>query len=329
MSVLFVRRWRAAARFLVAGILLSSIAAGGALAAEAPRPSEGRWAATTLALLHHNRGLCEQLADDVLGYWGGLGSGNGEERVRDYVLHHSVSEIAEARAAGDLARRFLGGARSEVSLETGSSLERLSNLQGELCNLVALPTAPYTDYEASIRQLGERIDRERAELGRLLVVPETELRSALEPYLVPIQLAGVEAEGEFIDYLNSLKKEPEPPTMAELMADWYRVYQPAVAPVKAALGKFLRARKNGNRRALGESCREMVATVVPVLEHPKVLEPPDTSLRRPLRRAYLFIQKVGGSCTGGNFKAVDQNLADMQRELQMASRGLAKYSLRP
>lgn len=293
-----------------------------------PEPAAGQSAPTTLALLHYNRDRCDQIAGDVLAFWS-RNSRGGEQAARDHVLHASVADLAAARAAGDLARRFLLRAKEESNLETGSSLERLARLQTELCDLVALPTAPYATFEAAVRGLGERIEREEAELGRLLVVPEDALRRALDPYLVPIQLAGVAAEGELIDYLNSLKKEPEPPTLAELMTAWYQVYSPGVQSVKTALGKVLGARRTSDRAQLSSGCRELSGAVVVVLDHPRLLRAPDERLNEPLRRAYQQMQRLAGHCTAGNFKEFDRSMREMQQELQTAAAVLGKYSLRP
>ncbi|NJL29190.1 MAG: hypothetical protein HC897_15560 [Thermoanaerobaculia bacterium] len=240
-----------------------------------------------------------------------------------------MTDIAGARTAGDFARRFLPRAKAETNLETGSSLERLLKLQTELCDRVALPTAPYSEFETAVRGLSERIAREEAELGRLLVVPDDVLKRTLGPYLVPIQLAGVAAEGELNDYLNSLRKEPEPPSMAELMAGWHQTYAPAVQPVKTALGKALGARRSGDRIQLSSGCRELSAAVVPVLDHPQLLRSPDAQVNASLRKAYQHIQRLAGQCTAGNFKEVDKSLSLMQSELQIAAAALRKYSLQP
>ena len=46
----------------------------------------------------------------------------------------------------------------------------------------------------------DRIENEEEALGGLLVVPEEELEAALDPYLTPIQLAGVEAQELIRDF---------------------------------------------------------------------------------------------------------------------------------
>jgi hypothetical protein len=299
-------------------------------AAEVPTPPKGQWAATTLALLHYNRRLCDGIAGKVRSRWRSLGDGpNSEKAIRDYVLQTVLSELTAARATGDIVDRFLPQAKSEAGRETGSALIRLYELETALCDAVALPTGPRESFDLEIVDLLDRIEREQAELGRLLVVPEATLASALEPYLLPIQTAGVEAEGNYLDYLEGLRPKPQPPTLKELMVAWHHVYATAVAPVKGALGRFVAARQASDAAAIRQACREISATVIPVLRAKELFKAPDSKVDQPLYQAYLELQQLAAHCTAGRFREVDQSLASVQRQLGLAARTLTPYALQP
>ncbi|MEM9594458.1 MAG: hypothetical protein AAGD06_09350 [Acidobacteriota bacterium] len=312
---------------------------------EAPDPPEGRWAATTLALLHHQKDLCDSIAGQVIGHWQGFGAGTAqqgsadgdaaslegqEKAIRDYVLDTQLSDLAASRATADIIDRFLPRSRSETSGETSSALERLFGLEKSLCDTVALPTAPIEDFRSRIADILDRIERENEELGRLLVVPDEDLEAALEPYLMPIQLAGISAEGEYLEYLESIRPKPKGPSTAERMAAWHRqVYGPAVAPSKTAFGGYLKARRANDGRALGRHCRDLSRATIALLRRPEVFEAPDEKVRAPLQQAYVEMRGLATHCTAGRYREVQEHFEDLQRNLSTAAERLSLYNLRP
>jgi len=315
-------------------VSLPAVAGGGI--GDVPEPENGAWADATLALLRHNRGLCDRIADDLLAYWRGLPADHGpqlernEKAVRDYVLRQRLADLAAARASADLVRRFFPGTLAEVSSEAGAAMGRLFELQGNLCDSVAYPTGPRQRFADEIGETLARIDAEVTELGRLLVVPDEDLERALEPYLLAIELAGVEAQGELLAYLESLKPKPKGPTLEERMRGWYQRYGQAVQPSKEALGRFLTARQNGDRSALGLACRELSRRTIEVLaREPSVFRAPEPSVEAPLRGAFQSLRRMATACTAGNFKSVDENLAEAQRRLAVAAQRLQPFGLSP
>lgn len=312
-----------------AALLVCWLAAGAAVAAaQLPRPETGEWAQTTLALLRYNRELCDGIAGQIRNRWRNDGA-NSENTIRDFVLKSSLSDLAAARAAGDIIDRFLPRAKDEAGQETGASLGRLFELETALCDAVALPTGPRDDFDLKITQLLERIDLEEAELGRWLVLNEEILEQALEPYLVPIQIAGIEAEGEYLDYLESIRPKPKLPTRQELMVAWHQHYSQKVAKVKDALRRFLIGRQNNDAAVVRESCREIASSVIPVLRNDALFKAPDPSVEEPLHRAFVELRVLATHCIAARFRETDKQIAQVQKYLGYAAQRLAPYSLQP
>jgi hypothetical protein len=293
-----------------------------------------------MALLDYNRNACDALAGRVIARWQGWGdSDDGLEKARDYLVNHELTELAASRAAGDITRSLLTPARSEAGAETVSSLERIAGLVQRLCDTVAWPTGGRGDFETAVRGLLDRIETEEEELGRLLVMTEEEKKAALDPYLTPIQLAGVEAQSEYLDYLESIKPEDRGPTVPELIHAWHRRYAAATAPTKKALGDYLKARGENDNRGMAEACRKILAAVIPVLRDednfklPVRLIPASRGIAMqlyfPLHLAYDEIRELAVDCTAGRSREVQDHFDEMQKQLQITAQYLAKYSLAP
>ncbi|MCP4655373.1 MAG: hypothetical protein GY856_08135 [bacterium] len=295
-------------------------------AAAIPPPQAGREAATVLALLRHSHGLCSEVGTRLLTYWRGP---RGQDALDNYVLNQATSEISEARSAADFVRRFLPQARRETDAETAAALERLYELETSLCNTVASPRPPREEFEAGLQEILERIESKEGELGRLLVATEEEVQKALEPYLEPLERAGVEAEREHQAYLESTRAKPSPPTLKELMTAWHQRYAQGAQPTKLALSKYLRARQEHDARAIGVACREMLVAVLPLLDNREFLQAPDSRVETSLRGAYREIQRWAGHCASGRFTEVEKHYERMQQHLTKATALLAGYELRP
>ncbi len=195
----------------------AALAAAGALPGAAsdglPPPAAGQAAQTAMALLRYNRELCDGIAGRLVSHWAKLGSSTQAqlETLRQRVVDRELSNLASARAAADLVENFLPRVREEAGGETSAVFKRIHRLEVELCDTVAFPDGTKQAFEAELTRILDRIEGEEVELGRLLVVPEEVLKNALEPYLGHVQLAGVEAEGEYLDYVESLKLPPSSP----------------------------------------------------------------------------------------------------------------------
>ncbi len=312
--------------FFVALLGLSPTSATAAVSA--PEPETDQWARSSLALLRFNRQICQDIAADVLNYWQQLPAGE-EQKIRDFALRDGGSDLAAARAAGDLIHRFEKGTRVEAGATISGSLRKLYELQIELCDTVAFPRAPRHDFAATIDRLGRSIQLEEQELGLHLVTDPEQLEQLLDAFLLPIQLAGIEAEGEYADYIDRNTPKPKPRTVTDLMRVWYKTYAPAVAPAKQALGSFLRGRQQGNPKAIAAACRTLSAEVLKVLDNERLFRSIDPAVNRSLRRSYADLKLLAGQCVVGRFDQVDRQLTEVQRNLRQAARALARYELRP
>lgn len=313
---------------LMATLLLAvpCAAAGG----PAP-PTSGKAAATALALLSYNRELCDGIAGKLVAHWRGLGSSPEAqvEAMRQRVVNREISTLASARAISDLVETFLPQVREEAGNQTGAGVERLQAVEVELCDAVAFPSGTRETFEVKLATLLDHIEREEAELGRLLVISEEALQSALAPYLGHVQLAGVEAEGEYRDYLDSLKPPPKLPTLQEFMEAWHRGYTQAVRPTKQALGKYLRGRQSNDSTAIRTACREILAAVIPLLRNDRAFEAPFPKVTKPLNRAFVELKLMASQCTAGRSHEMETHYREMQVQLTSAAGLLAEFSLKP
>ncbi len=311
-----------------------------ALGADVPKPPRGGASAAVLALLEHNRDLCDGIAGKAIGIWRRLGdSASAEGKVRDRISRGQLSELAKGRATTDIIASLLPRTRAEAGAETSASLGRLHEHVKNLCDAVALPTAPRESFEAEVGDVLDRFERQREELGRLLVIPKDELEAALKPYLTAIQLAGFEAESEYQEYLESQKTKPAAKTLGQWMQEWHQGYTQATLPTKQALGKYLQARGGGDYGAMAQACKEVLAAVIPLLRDGQVFSLPvqlipvsrgfGQELYPPLQEAYEEIRLLAVDCSAGRSREVEVHFAEMQRQLGIAAGHLAKFKLAP
>lgn len=306
-----------------------------------PEPQQGYWAPTTLALLDYNKRICDGIAGRVVGFWQGLDGSEEQklERVQSLLVEDSLSDLAAGRSASDIIRSFLPRSRRETDSETGAALERLYELEKTLCDTVASPSDPLVVFEDKLQRLLDQIEREEEELGRLLVVPDEQLRSLLEPYLQPIQLAGFEAQNEYLDYLETLKPKPKQATVRDRVVEWHRYYSQQVQPTKAALGNYIKARKENDFGGMSKACREISAEVIPLLKKDAVFSPPKQLLPKsrgiqpqfyqPLYDAYVALRTMATHCSAGRSREVIESLSEMQSQLQESAAYLSRYSVKP
>ncbi len=318
----------AACALALAGVL---VAAPGAAEDDAAPPATGTAAATTLALLSYNRELCDDIAGKLVNHWRGLSSSPEAqlEAMRRRVVDREISTLASARSASDLVDRFLPQVRQETNRKTGDALERQHDLVVELCDTIAYPNGTQESFEAELAVILDRIESEQAELGRLEVVSESALESALAPYLGHLQMAGVEAEGEFRDYIDSLKPPPQLPSLQDHMEAWHRGYAQAVLPTKQALGKYLGSRRANDATMISTSCREILAAVIPLLRNERALGAPLPAVTKPLRRAFTELKMMASHCTAGRSREMETHYREMQAQLAAASGVLAEFTLKP
>lgn len=320
---------------LLAGPILLALGLGAAVPAMAapPDPVGGEVVPTVLSLVRFKHKGCDRIAGRVLDQWqkaGGSAEAQ-EERARDYVLQSELSDLAASRAAADIVARLLPRVKSEVNLETHGTMTRLDAAVTTLCDTVALPTGPLDQFRRRLGEVLERIEREETELGRLLVIPSSAtLEAAIEPYLETIQLAGLAAESEYQQYLESLRPKKRKATFTEEMQAWHsQVYLPAVAPSKAAWGKYLQAREKLDSRGMNAACRELVQALIPLLRDTRPFKGPEPKLEEPLRLVYVELRAMATACTGGNEAQLNRHWADFNAKLQGVSEALQRYGLQP
>ena len=311
------------------GLLLSLTVASAAQGDDLPNLTPGQQAQAVVALLHYNRELCDRIAGKVIAYWGGLNASPAAEleAVRQFVVNRQLADLAQSREAADIAEILLSDLRGDK--ETKASLQRLQRLEVELCDTVAYPKESRQFFEEELAQTLDRIEQEESELGRLLVVSDAQRDSALAPFLGRVQLAGVEAEGEYRDYLESLKPPPKLPTKQELMEAWHLRYSAAVLPTKQALANYLAGRQANDPSKIRTACREISAAVIPLLRKDKIFVAPEEKLYKPLHRAFVEIKLMASECAAGRSRELEEHYAAMQTHLANASGLLARFSLRP
>lgn len=322
-------RFRSAACTLALAGILSTVPC--AAQTDAAPPASGTAATAILALLSYNREQCDGIAGKLRTRWRGLGSSPETqlENIRQYVVDRELSTLASARAASDLVESFLPQALAETNKKTADALERMHRLVVELCDSVAYPDGTQEAFDAELAETLDRIEAEQAELGRLEVVSEEAMGKALAPYLGQLQMAGVEAEGEYRDYLDSLKPPPALPTVQDLMEAWHRGYSQAVLPTKQALGKYLKSRRDNDSTAIRTSCREILAAVIPLLRNDRALKAPVPVVSKSLRRAFTELKMMASHCTAGRSREMETHYLEMQIQLGKASSVLAEFALKP
>lgn len=314
---------------LALGLCVS--AAAPAQTDDLPRMTPAERAESVVALLHYNRELCDRIAGKVIAYWNGLSASPEAEleAVRQLVVSRELSNLAQSREVADVVEDLLTELDGESDRETLASLGRLQKLEVELCDTVAYPKESRQRFEDDLATTLDRIEQEESELGRLLVVSAAQRESALAPFLARIQMAGVEAEGEYRDYLESLKPPPQQPTQQELMEAWHRQYSAAVQPTKQALGKYLAGLRASDSTQMREACREISAAVIPLLRRKQVFEAPFEKVTRPLYRAFVEIKQMAAECVAGHSREREEHYSAMQTQLANASGLLARFSLQP
>ena len=320
----------AASGLLVAS--LTPLTSPAAVAQGSPAPASANGAAeSALALIHYNRDLCDGIAGKVVAYWRGLTSSPEAQlkTVRHFVTSRELSSLAQGREVSDIINELLPRAETEAGSRISAALERLQKLEVELCDTVAYPTQSREAFEGDIGDLLDRIEREETGLGRMWAVPEDILEAALTPHLERILLAGVEAEGEYRDYLESLKPPPREPTVQELMEAWHQGYSRAVTPTKQALARYLKGRQTNDATLIRTACREISSVVIPLLRQEDVFIAPVGTVNRPLKNAFVEIKQLATHCVAGRSREVASHYAEMQKHLASAAQVLAEFSLRP
>lgn len=322
-------------RRTVLGLAFSGVAGLAAFAAAAapPEPAKGQLVPTVLSLIRFKHSSCDRIAGRVLDQWSKLGGSveDQEEHVRDYVLKSELSDLAASRAAADFLAKLLPRAKNEVNGETLGTLTRLDTAVTTLCDTVALPTGPLADFRRKLDEALGKVEREETELGRLLVIPSSAtLELAIEPYLEGIQLAGLAAESEYQQYLESLRPKKAKTTFNELMRAWHaQVYLPAVTPAKTAWGKYLAAREKLDSRGMNAACRELSQALIPLLRDNTPFKSPEPKLEEPLRAIYVELRAVAGHCTAGNSGQMNRSWADFNAKLQQVSTDMQRYGVQP
>lgn len=297
-----------------------------------PQPPAGHWARTTAALLNYGHDQCSGVGERTLAYWKRLSGGDVEAALEQYSLTRARAELAGARRSLDIAHGFLQTAISEIDEVEDRVLDLLYEADVKLCNVVAGPAPPRSDYESRVD--GAEAEVLAAKQAVMEVLPpnttDQELAKELQPYLEAIELAaGVERE-RVRQEMEAIKPPPERPSAQDLMETWFDRYQQAVAPAKSALRAYLEGRQKNDAAALQVACKELQETVLPLLvDEQSVFLAPDAAVEKPLKAVYTAMRRIGTHCSAGRFKEADEAYAWLQEQLNRAAGALAQYSLRP
>ncbi len=298
-----------------------------------PMPPRGEAVATVLSLIRFKHSSCDRIAGKILEHWEHYEGSDEEkeEKARDYILKSELSDLAASRAAADIVVKLLPRVKMEVNSETHGSMARLDTVVTSLCDLVAFPTGPLASFRQHLAEVLNRFEREETELGRLVVIPSSAtLEASIEPYLGKIQLAGLSAEAEYQQYLESLRPKRRKATFSEQVQEWHRqVYTPATAPTKLALGKYLAAREKQDSQATSLACRELSAQLITLMRDTSVFKGPDANLEDPLRLAYAELRGLATNCINGNSREVDRRWSQFNARLQRLSTDLGRYGVQP
>lgn len=299
-----------------------------------PIPAAGKEAVTVLALIDYQFQGCELLSEGITTRWDRMAGSpeHQEQRIRDWILQSHTGEMASLRKAGDLAEELLDQVQPKIRREAGASLRRMAEHTGRLCDLVAVPVAPFESFQLETLETVEKIEREERELGRLVLSDEKRMAEAITPYLPTVQMAAVEAEGQYMDFLETEKpKEPEGPTPAQLMQHWHdEIYAPATLPAKRALAAYLKAQRERNR-GVGSACRDLSRALIPILRDTSNVfaTVPDPAVIEPLRRAYAEMQALAVDCNAARVQRAQEHLDKTRFLLAEAAAVLAPYGIAP
>ncbi len=319
------------------GLLFMSLLASQLTAApiQVPPPGEGQWVNASVALLRYNRERCDRLAGKILSYWRSLPTDRSDhdsvnqKTVRERILRDWLAELTEARTASDVARTFLPQAAEMLDSDSTTALAQLLELQVDLCDQVAYPTGPLSEFVDKVTDTLLRIDAEARSLAQLVRLDDAVLDRAIGPYLEPLQLTGVEAEGEMLNYLARPERPAQAPAFENRLGAWYERYQTAAVGSKQSLGQYLTARGGGDRDSIRSACSSLVDATVALLEDKSVFPGPNTSLDRPLRLGVVNLQRMAAACLQGNFRRADRLLERAEHQLSVVAAHLEPYGLVP
>lgn len=307
----------------------------GAAPIQVPPPDEGQWVNASIALLRYNRERCDRLAGKILSYWRSLPTDRNDhdsvnqKTVRERILRDWLAELTEARTASDVARTFLPRAGELLDSEATAALAQLLELQVDLCDQVAYPTGPMSEFVDQVTDTLLRIDAEARSLAQLVRLEDGVLDRAIEPYLEPLQLTGVEAEGEMLHYLERPQRPTQAPAFEAQLGAWYQRYLTAAVGSKQSLGQYLSARGGGDRGSIRDACSSLVTSTVALLEDESVFPGPNTNLDRPLRLGLVHLKRMAAACLQGNFRRADRLLERAEHQLSVVAAHLEPYGLVP
>lgn len=314
--------------------LIAPVAAIGA-ELEVPSPPEGGWVDASLALLAYNRERCDRLANKILVFWRSLPPEAGrqvaenQKQIRERVIKEWLAELTEARTASDIVATFKPRALESVDAETAVVLDRLHTLQSRLCDQVAYPAGPMAGFVDRVTDVLLQIDTEARQLDVLLPVDQPTLDRAIAPYLETLQLAGVEAEGEMLHFLERPASSETVLTAEALMAVWFERYQMAAEPAKDGLRLYIEARDSGDREKLRTSCETMASGSSSILDAAGIFHLPDEDMERQLRRGYLHLQRLAAACLSGNFTRADRMLRRAEHHFAVTAAYLERFGYDP
>lgn len=288
-------------------------------------------ATTSLALLRHSENRCTNLGARINTYWQTLG-GSTEAQQRSlerYLINRTTADMAAAREALDITKRFLPEASRESGSQIGNLLQRLYNAENELCNTVAQPNPPRSSFENRLEASKLAIESINNELGTLMTIKEADLRDALKPYVWSLEQAMAKAEEQRKRDAAPLVPERKKPTKQTAMEAWHRAYLGAMSASRVALAEYVTGRNtNDGTRALA-ACRQLQDVSGDLLRREDVLKVPDERLEQPLRAVALTMRGLANDCVAGDFTSAERKLERIDENLRSMARLLKRYSLMP
>jgi hypothetical protein len=301
-------------------------------AAQLPAPREGTWAPASLALLKHSEARCSNLGIRITRYWQGLnGSVASQQRSIDrYLVNRATADMAAARRALDIAKRFLPEARRETNSLVGNVLVKLHGAATDLCNSVAEPGSVRADFEAQLERQNGRLAALTSDLGELVEITDAELREALKPYMKPIEAAIQRAETQNERDLTPLQKPlSKIPSKQHEMEAWHQTYVNASLATRLALGEYVQGRRANDAERIRVACRDLQGAASGLLAQEEVFKVPDNRVELPLRAAYGAMNSLANDCVIGNFRDVEEHFGRVEANLSSLGETLRRYALMP
>lgn len=212
---------------------------------------------------------------------------------------HEAALVAVAEAAGGTYRPMVVGGGGSFGPGRQKSPEEWARERRE--------------YEGKLRRREQMQAEHRRSVGEWR---DRERRREEEPSV------GVSARPTTMSPHSVLRPQTSNLPLQKQMNAWHKDYIVRSDPAKAAIQRYLDARKTGNLALVEPACRDLKAACDQLLARRGVLYAPDPAVQRDLEEAFTRFQTVGATCR-------DDQVTSASRAFERAAATLRNYGLRP